>query len=73
MLNHLRTVMNEDHCPVLRTSKFASVYCIGDPCEGNVYMVIWKRELLESVFRKFVVTLFKTQKLNSIIGMSAKY
>lgn len=71
MLNHSHAFTYDDQCPILRISEFTSVYCICDPHEGNVHMVIRKRELLVSTFRKFVVTLLKTGKL-SIIGMSEK-
>jgi len=64
--------MCDDQCPILRTSKFTSVYHICDPCEGNVHVVIQKGELLVPAFRKFVVTVLITGKL-SMIGMSAKY
>jgi hypothetical protein len=57
--NHYYTVMYDGRRPVLRTSKFKSVYRIYDPFEENIHMIIRKRRLLVSSCRKLAVTLFK--------------
>jgi hypothetical protein len=49
--------------PIFRTSKFMSLDCICDTFEGNVHMIIQKRELLVSSFRKFAVALLKAWML----------
>jgi hypothetical protein len=61
--NHSQTIMHGGQHPILSTSKFMSVYHVYDPFEGNEHVIIWKRELLASSFRKFAVTLLKTWKL----------
>jgi hypothetical protein len=48
-------------CPILRTSKFMSVYCIYNPFEGNDDNL--EEELLICSFTKFIVKLLKTWKL----------
>jgi len=63
MTNHSHTVLHGGLCPILRTSKFMSLYHIYDPFEGNVCMIICKMELLVPSFRKFAITLLKTWKL----------
>jgi len=37
-------------------------YCICDPFEGNVHVIIQKRELLVSFFRKFAFAVLKAWK-----------
>jgi hypothetical protein len=48
-------------CPILRTSKFMSVYYIYDPFEGNDDNL--EEKLLQCSFTRFLVTLLKTWKL----------
>lgn len=61
MTNHLHAIMYGGQHPILRTSKFMSVYCIHDPFEGNDDNL--EDELLICSFTKFIVTLLKTWKL----------
>jgi len=64
MTNHSHAIMYGGQCPILRTSKFMSVYsvyCNYDPFEANDDKL--EEELLICSFTKFVVTLLKTWKL----------
>jgi len=64
MTNHVDNITYGGQRPVSRTSKFTSVYCIYDPFEGNVHMIIQNRKLLVSCITISAVTMLKTWKLD---------
>jgi hypothetical protein len=63
MTNHVHNITYGGQYPMPRTSKFTSVYCIYDPFEGNVHMIIRKRKLLVSYITISAVTMLNTWKL----------
>jgi hypothetical protein len=62
--DHVHNITYGGQGPIPRTSKFMSIYCIYDPFEGNVQMIIRKRKLLVSCITISAVTKLRTWKID---------